>query len=81
MAITRPAKPSKVAKTPPKPPTAEILGKADGVTLVAKADKDGRIRLNCSSWEDYRVVLPGQVLELRWQAGQVVLVKLPARTQ
>lgn len=55
---------------PPK-----ILLKADQVTVDLKADKEGRIRVNCGSFETPAVVLPGQVLEVRNQAGQVVLVK------
>lgn len=55
--------------------TPQILLKADTVTLVARAEVGGMLRLTCAAWEDARVILPGQVLELRWQDGQIVAVK------
>ena len=63
-------------KVPPVPLAAEpkVLAKADGLTLVAKAEKDGKIRLQCSSFDPSAgapVVLPGQVGELRWVEGKV----------
>lgn len=57
----------------------QILLKADALTVTATADKVGKIRLNCSAWAEPHVLLPGQVLELRWQAGQVVLVRRAER--
>lgn len=53
----------------------EIVIKADRLTLTVEADKEGRMRVNCSSFEMYKVVLPGQVLEMSWQGGQVVVVR------
>lgn len=38
---------------------------ADKATVVMEATKDGKIRLTGATWEDARVVLPGQVLEAR----------------
>lgn len=56
---------------------ADTLLKSDAVTLAARAEKSGHIRLTCAAWEDARVLLPGQVLEVRWMDGQVVLRRLP----
>lgn len=64
------AKPKQSSSTPPK-----ILLKADNVGLHLTGDKDGRIRVNCGSFESPAVILPGQILEVRNQAGQVVLVQ------
>lgn len=62
-----------MANTPP-----QTLLKADKLSIVLAADKDGKIRLNCASWEDAKVLLPDQVLEVRWQAGQVALIRRDA---
>lgn len=65
----------------PKAPKTEpqTLLKADDITLVARAERDGHLRLTCKAWEDARVILPGQVLELRWENGQVVAVRRDKR--
>jgi hypothetical protein len=63
------------ARAPTKKPYEQkVLLKADAVTLTLAADKEGKIRVNCSSWDSAAVVLPGQVFEARWEAGQVMLV-------
>lgn len=54
---------------------AQVLLKADAVTLVAKADKSGHVRLTAAPWDDARVLLPGEVGEIWWEAGQVVVSK------
>jgi hypothetical protein len=57
----------------------QTLLKADTVTLTAAADKEGRIRINCASWSDPVVLLPGLILELKWVQGQVVLIRRPGK--
>jgi len=52
----------------------ERLGKTDGTTIVLKASKDGKITVSSLLWTDPKVVLPAQVLELRWQDGQVHII-------
>ena len=47
-----------------RPPT-EILLKTERVTLVLEGIGDGKIRCDASSWEDAKVILEGQVLEVR----------------
>lgn len=46
----------------PLPP----LFKAEKGTLPFAAQPDGKIRVTYSSWDDAKIVHPGQVLELRW---------------
>lgn len=74
-----PAKAKKTVKTPARAADAEILGRYDAISLVATAEKDGRIRLKCSSWDDHKVILPGEAIEMRWQGGQWVLIKRKSR--
>ncbi len=74
-----PVKASKTVETPPKPPIGKILGTWDDVKLVAKAEKDGKVRLQCTTFTDTEVIQPGEVVELRWHEGKVAAVKLPAR--
>ena len=68
-------KPDRTAKAASSKPVAEILLKADSISLALSADKEGKIRVNCASWEDAKVMQAGQVLEARNQGGQVVLVR------
>lgn len=62
-------------KSTRKPEEPKTLIKADAVTMALTADKLGNIRANCASFETPAVILPGQCLEVRWQSGQVVMVK------
>jgi hypothetical protein len=55
-------------------PAPRTLLKADAVTLVIKAERDGHLRLTASAWEDARVILPGQSVELRIDHGQVAVI-------
>jgi len=64
-----PIEPEKPAVRP------QILLKADSVTLVVKAEAGGKIRLTCSAWEDARIVLPDQTLELRSVGGKGHIVR------
>ena len=71
--IERKAEDTPQVTVPPAPPTDKKLALADGLTVVAKAEKDGKIRITCSSMMDAAMVVPGQVLELRWVEGKVRL--------
>jgi hypothetical protein len=42
----------------------EPLLKSDKATLVLEAVGDGKVRVNCQSWEDARVILADQALEV-----------------
>lgn len=71
------------ARTKLAQPAAKAMGKAsqtllkaDNVTLALSADKEGRVRANCGSWENAVVLLPGQVMQVQWVAGQVVLTRM-----
>jgi hypothetical protein len=50
---------------------AQILLKADQVSLMVKAEPGGKLRLTCAPWEDARVILLDQTLELRAVGGQI----------
>ena len=53
----------------------DTLLKSDKCTLVLEATKDGKIRLQNSALHEGIVLLPDQVLEVRWQGGQVHLMR------
>lgn len=57
----------------------QTLLKADTVTLAAAATKDGKLRLTCNAWEDARVILVDQVVELRCERGQIVITRKPKK--
>jgi hypothetical protein len=49
-------------KSTPIPP----LFKADSATLAFSASKDGKVNVNYAGWDAGKVVLEGQVFEVRW---------------
>ena len=53
--------PVTMSKTPPIPP----LFKADTATLAFSASKDGKLTVNYQNWDSSKVVLEGQVFEVR----------------
>jgi hypothetical protein len=53
-----------------EPPT-----KTDKATLAVEALSDDKIRVRTSSWEDARVILKDQVLELRNMEGQIRIAR------
>ena len=55
---------SALADSPLSPDSS--LFKADTATLVFSASKDGKIRVIYTGWDDAKVVLPGDVFEVRW---------------
>ena len=67
------------ASTEAKRPVSTIgppLFKADAANLAFSADKEGRVRIVYSGWEDAKVLLLGEVLEVYWQSGQVLARKV-----
>jgi hypothetical protein len=48
---------------------------ADAAMVDLAVEKGGRTGVNCGSFESPVVVLPGQVFEVKWQAGPVVLLQ------
>ena len=67
--------PAPEAKTPIRtigPP----LFKADTANLAFSADKEGKVRMVYSGWDDPEVLLPGEVLEVYWEGRQVLARKV-----
>ena len=56
--------------------TREVLLKADKVSVVFERLADGKIRAMASSWDDAKVILPYQVLEVAIVGKQVGLVRV-----
>ena len=56
--------------------TRDILLKADKVTVVFERSAFGEIRVTTSSWDDPKVILPHQVLEVAIIGKQVGLVRV-----
>lgn len=67
--------------TQPKASKASLatLFQGDDAVLNLTADKDGKVRMICKSWEDYRALLPGEVLELRRLGKQWLIQKREAK--
>lgn len=55
------------------------LLKADAAVIAFSSTKDGKIRCVYGNWDDAKVVLPGQVFEVRWgpQGVEARIVTLP----
>jgi hypothetical protein len=53
-----------------------VLLKADKVSVVFERIDGGKIRVTTSSWEDAKVILPNQVLEVATIGKQVGLVRV-----
>ncbi len=53
----------------------ETLLKTDGTTLVIEARKDGKFVVKSKAWEENKVIMPDQAVELRWQDGQVHVIR------
>jgi hypothetical protein len=56
--------------------TREILLKADKVNVAFERLDGGKIRVGTSSWDDPKVLLPNQVLEVAVIGKQVGLVRV-----
>ena len=59
------------------PTDASPLLIADSPPITARAEKDGKIRLTSASWDSAKVIHDDEVLELRWEANGVHLVRRP----
>ena len=70
--LTQPAPAAKAPERTIGPP----LFKADAANLAFSADKEGKVRMVYSGWDDAKVLLPGEVLEVYWQGGQVLARKV-----
>ena len=55
----------------------DVLAKVDGATLVLARLPDGKIRVGSASWEDNRVILADQVLEIRRRGDYIVVLRKP----
>ena len=56
--------------------TRDILLKADKVSVVFERREGGKIRVTTSSWDDAKVILPNQVLEVAVVGKRVALVRV-----
>ena len=56
--------------------TRDILLKADKVVLVIERISDGKIRVTTTSWDDAKVILPNQVIEVAIVGKQVGPVRV-----
>jgi hypothetical protein len=56
--------------------TREILLKADKVTLTFERTAESKIRVTTTTWDDAKVILPHQVLEVAIVSKQVALVRV-----
>ena len=56
--------------------TRDILLKADKVTVTFERLADGKIRATTTSWDDHKVIMPNQVLEVAIVGKQVGLVRV-----
>ena len=45
---------------------APRCGTAESIMLGVRHEKEGKLRVTYAGWDDAKVVLDGQVLELRW---------------
>ena len=50
------------------------------MTIAVSASKDGKLRVVYGGWDDAKVVLPNEVLELRW-GKQGVEARITPRRQ
>jgi hypothetical protein len=55
------------------------LFKADAANITVSSSKDGKLRVVYGGWDDAKVVLPGEVLELRWGKQGVEARIIPRR--
>ena len=56
--------------------TREILMKSDGVSVVFERIEGDKIRVTTSSWDDAKMILPNQVLEVAAIGKPVGLVRV-----
>jgi hypothetical protein len=56
--------------------TRDVLLKADKVTVTFERNAESKIRVTTTSWDDAKVILPHQVLEVAIIGKQVGLVRV-----
>jgi hypothetical protein len=56
--------------------TRDVLLKADKVTVTFERNAESKIRVTTTSWDDAKVILPHQVLEVAIIGQQVGLVRV-----
>ena len=56
-----------------------ILLKTEKHTLVVEGLGDGKIRVNASGWDDAKVLLPDEVLEVRANGKQLCVLTKPGQ--
>jgi hypothetical protein len=71
--------PPSVASVAAQPRGIPPLFKADTVNIAVSASKDGKLRVVYGGWDDAKVVLPNEVLELRWGKQGVEARIIPRR--
>jgi hypothetical protein len=54
---------------------SQIHAKTDKLSLIAVAQPDGKTRITSQSWDDAVVILPGEMLGLRWVDRQVHAIR------
>jgi len=55
---------------PETAPNSPII-KADSITITIKAERDGRLRVGYQGWDDVKIIMADEVLELACEEGQV----------
>jgi hypothetical protein len=55
----------------------ERLGTTESTTLVVKREDDGKIRITSLLWPEPKVILKGEVLEIRNADGSLHLARKP----
>jgi hypothetical protein len=71
--------PPSIASVAAPPRGIPPLFKADTANLRVSASKDGKLRVVYAGWDDAKVVLPSEVLELRWGKQGVEARIIPRR--
>jgi hypothetical protein len=56
--------------------TRDVLLKADKVTVTFERNAESKIRVTTTSWDDAKVILPHQVLEVAIIGKQVGLIRV-----
>lgn len=52
-------------------PVLEVLAHTEDTQIVVKRQTDGKFRVTSKSWDEGKVILPDQVLELRMVGGRI----------
>jgi hypothetical protein len=66
-----------IDRTDPELDPAEKLLKSEKTVTTLEAIGDGKIRVNSSSWEDVKVILADEVLEVRAMGKRMLVLRRP----